>query len=254
MLATPHPVIPVTPFPTSPYRTIKILATTSNSTILVCGADDKSATVLKICKHDRLYLNELAALSALSELAHPNIIQLVKDQHGSFLAHNNKLLLTPVGIDVSTQSPWRVGPIALALEAVHAAGFVHRDCRTSNIVMVRNDVGGRRRPVLCDFGGSQPIATASSLAAGDCAPLCFWPTPALEALSRGHEVPYRKEDDLHIFVRAVHALNNPLSSALLTANDPVKFADYWTPIFSGMPKFTLELLSFVAHTHTFRYL
>ena len=43
-----------------------------------------------------------------------------------------------------------VGPLALGIEGVHAAGFIHRDIKPDNI-MVRED----RSPVLLDFGSAR---------------------------------------------------------------------------------------------------
>ena len=90
--------------------------------------------------------------------------------------------------------------VVSALQRCHTVGVLHRDCRPSNILI--ND----GRSILSDFG-------CSCMAPEDFmgAPRELWSDHLLDGKL------FRKQDDLHIFVRSLYALRSalPRPSAML---------------------------------------
>ena len=102
---------------------------------------------------------------ALGAIQHPSVVGIHgfgRDAEVSYLAMElvpgrslKELLETPrpgesqpTAVEVAR---WGAG-LARGLEAVHAAGLVHRDVKPANIRICDDDAGGRERAVLVDFG------------------------------------------------------------------------------------------------------
>jgi serine/threonine protein kinase len=119
----------------------------------------------------------LQELQLARKISHPNVCRVFDiASHGD--EPSDSLLLTMELIEGETLAERikREGPIppgqaltlarqmAAALDAAHAAGVIHRDFKSSNVMLTRDD-RGLERAVVTDFGlalGSQP--------AGDAAP------------------------------------------------------------------------------------
>jgi serine/threonine-protein kinase len=121
------------------------------------------------------FAREAAALAAV---AHPNVIRVrgfgEDDEGNSFVAmeYVRGPSLDQIIAAAAARGEWiavdralaLIRELAMGLDAVHAAGFVHRDVKPSNVLVEE----GTGRPVLLDFGlARNPVrGSAKSLGAG----------------------------------------------------------------------------------------
>jgi formylglycine-generating enzyme required for sulfatase activity len=119
----------------------------------------------------------------MARLTHPNLVRLF---------HHGVVGVTPYLVmeylegrppDPRRDDPLAVMlPLAEALEAVHAAGLVHRDVKPDNILLVKPD----DRPVLIDFGlmkgGRRPDLTRTGALVGT---IDYLPPEALDPSALG---------------------------------------------------------------------
>src|SRR5262249_15591159 len=78
----------------------------------------------------------------------------------TYVAGSSLAALTRAGPCDPARAVELVRKVALGLEAVHAAGIVHRDLQPANIL-----VGEHGRPLLTDFGRARSAADAEPLTA-----------------------------------------------------------------------------------------
>ncbi len=155
------------------YALIRPIGESSRAAVWLARSEARGNTVaLKISKpatteHDQqLFAREYAALGALR---HPSVVDIYDygiHEHREYLAMEyfpcgdlKQRLLHPI---TPAQAIDHVRRIALALQAVHGAGLMHRDLKPPNI-MLRAD----RSIVLIDFGLARYVnSTTSNTAVG----------------------------------------------------------------------------------------
>jgi serine/threonine protein kinase len=95
---------------------------------------------------------------AAAKFDHPNIVKVydadvAQDTHYIVMAFLDGVDLDKIieqqGRLTTQQAIGAVEPIAQALHYIHAQGFIHRDVKSSNIILTR---GADAKPVLTDFG------------------------------------------------------------------------------------------------------
>jgi serine/threonine protein kinase len=106
----------------------------------------------------------------ISKLAHPNIVQVIEygetDRGQPYYVmellegHNLRRLLQLHGRFSPAEMLALIEPICGALKAVHEAGFVHRDIKGSNVIVVEDD--GARLVKLLDFGIAKMVQGEAS--------------------------------------------------------------------------------------------
>ncbi len=163
--------------------------------------------------------------AALAAVRHPNVVRVAgvgEDQDGkSFVAmeyvkgpsleeiiveHANRGAFVPIARALGV-----VRSLAEALGAVHAAGFIHRDVKPSNVLI--EEVTGR--PVLLDFGLARTPARASSKSIGTGTPWYMAPEQLDDEEARELELSARTD---------VYALGCT-AFELLTASPPFPSID-----------------------------
>lgn len=163
--------------------------------------------------------------SALASIRHRNVVRVVgvgaDDSGASFVAmeYVRGQSLEDLIDDKAQAEEWVpvhrglgiVRALAAGLGAVHAAGFVHRDVKPSNVLLEE----GTGRPVLIDFGLARAPARASSKSLGAGTPWYMAPEQVDD------------EDALHLEISArtdVYALGCT-AYELLTASPPFPSVD-----------------------------
>lgn len=168
------------------------------------------------------FAREAAALAAVR---HENVVRVVgvgEDETGlSFVAMDYVAgpSLEAVIVTSANRGEWIAVPraltivraIACGLTAVHAAGFVHRDVKPSNVLIEQ----GTGRPVLLDFGLARTPARASAKSLGAGTPWYMAP----------EQLDDEEASDLEISTRTdVYALGCTAYEAL-TASPPFTSID-----------------------------
>lgn len=188
------------------FRGLSMLQETVFSSIF--SVVDNPHLVLKLCRDSSLVARETRALARLKGQA--GVIQLEAQSPHS-------LLLSPMAKD-TVEHKFRKpanprGPIAQivgTLQACHKAGVLHRDCRSSNILVGHDDA-----LILADFGCSCLMDESPQAPMG--APVVFQSSSCLEGNV------FRREDDLHILVRSLYALRAEVPDTI----DRIELSNFW---------------------------
>jgi hypothetical protein len=220
VLASRHPTIPFSPFSGNVLGK-EIIQCTASSTLFKSSLAD---AVLKLCIDPKLITAEVSALTTLkSKLGEGvmnslGIIRLALHTRQALLL--KPLAQGPASILVKSRKlPLScLAPVVASLKAVHTAGVFHRDARASNILLLDND-DGTVKPILADFGCGCSVDEAMPLTEYG-APASYWSRHA----SEGH--PFRPQEDLHIFVRALYSINNTLPNA----SDVTACLQFWEQV------------------------
>ena len=203
----PHPRLCFEPIRGIEVREVTVLASTTFSSVVTVA--NFSNAVLKISARRDLVTREVLALTRLHDKA--GIIRLECNSA-------NAMLLTPRAAHTAEQNFSRELPraamaqIVTALRECHNAGVVHRDCRSSNILVIDSD-----RLILADFGCSC-LADSGDVRHFMGAPAVF---QSSHILAHG---TFRAQDDLHILVRSLYALRGEIPETEV----PAELDKFWS--------------------------
>ena len=107
----------------------------------------------------------------LAALDHPSVVPIYEagEVEGLLFLAMRYVPGRDLGLIIRTEAPLEpirtlrlLGQIALALDAAHALGLVHRDVKPANI-LVSTDATGRERAILVDFGLTRRLGSGSAV-------------------------------------------------------------------------------------------
>jgi serine/threonine protein kinase len=121
---------------------------------------------------DREYRHRFEREAAIAaSLEHPNVVPIYDAGYANGVLYLSMRFVDGEDLSAVLQRHGRLDveplcallePVADALDAVHAAGLVHRDVKPGNVLISRS---GRRTVYLCDFGIAKATAGGRELTA-----------------------------------------------------------------------------------------